>query len=34
MAKVRHDGRMADKHRPLSFELDFQKNAAGSVLVS
>ena len=31
---VRHDGRLADELRPLSFERDFTEMSAGSVLVS
>ncbi len=34
MAITRHDGRMADRHRPLSFELDWQRGSLSSVLVS
>jgi ribonuclease PH len=34
MAVTRHDGRMEDRPRPLEFELDYQKNATASVLVS
>ncbi len=34
MAKMRHDGRMVNKHRPLSFELGYQRAAAGSALVT
>lgn len=34
MAVTRHDMRMHDRHRPLSFELDFQRAALASVLVS
>ena len=33
MAKMRHDGRMANRHRPLSFELGYQRAAHGSTLV-
>ncbi len=34
MAITRRDGRMHDRHRPLSFELDFQRASLASVLVS
>jgi ribonuclease PH len=34
MAITRHDGRMQDRHRPLSFELDWQRGSLSSVLVS
>jgi ribonuclease PH len=34
MATMRHDGRMADRHRPLGFELGYQRAAAGSALVT
>lgn len=34
MAMTRHDGRMQDRHRPLDFEMDFQKSSLSSVLVS
>ena len=34
MAMTRHDGRMHDRHRPLAFELDFQRGSLSSVLVS
>jgi len=34
MAVTRHDMRMHDRHRPLGFELDFQRAALASVLVS
>ncbi len=34
MAMTRHDGRMHDRHRPLAFELDFQRGSFSSVLVS
>ena len=34
MAVTRHDGRMADRIRPLTLELDYQRAAAGSCLVS
>ncbi len=34
MAITRHDGRMQGRHRPLSFELDWQRGSLSSVLVS
>ena len=34
MAITRRDGRMHDRHRPLAFELDYQRAALASVLVS
>jgi len=34
MARMRHDGRMPDRHRPLSFERGYQRAAAGSALVT
>ena len=34
MAMTRHDGRMHDRHRPLAFELDFQRGSFSSALVT